>query len=907
MRWIGFSALVLGIVVSAAGHAGQLERLTTLNAGPVDAASDPTGYFNVPGRTFFVANSQPPDTNNPDGTALYTLSPGSARPVEFSAVGGYVAAATARLAYMLVYTNYEFGPAVTLYTLWRSDGTPAGTSAVSLGGQTVYLADDPGCAGGISAVVTKTATFLSDGCTFVRVDAEADRTDAVVDLQGNQITADGLAQAGQVVLAFDFSSSATLYAIASRGAVGVPLLEGLVYDEFAAGDRFTFFIQPETETAALWVTDGTAHGTRRVASIPQDAADLQAFGEEVFFLTQNRAGGELELWQSDGTRAGTHPAARLQGGASFSLLSPPLIQFTGRAFYLAAGPTAGDVQLWTTEGSPDSARPLATLSQGPSSCPVPACNALGLLGGIVLFPVSRDNSWSLWRTDGSDTGTRMVRELCTGALCQANTSFLSHEGLSYFEVADSSGRYQLWQSDGTPEGTYALTQFTLGQHLGYGDLGFSGGLVFFSGCDQRHGCELWASDGSPGSAALVANLNTIPVEPPGASPEHLGQLLSGTIFTACDRNQRRLWLIPTGASAPEKVADLAQEECGQGEATNPLAVASFGEVALLALPGGSLWRTDGSPAGTFRLDFSAEQPTFVTLERVGNEIWFVACFDSRTELWRTDASGSGTGRFATIRHEPGCYVDAMASGGERLYIALNQGLWTSDGTADGTLRLAPPPHDQRAFHKLVPFGNGLLASLDDSSCLSCGETWRSDGTLGGTFELESFAYAAASVAPEGVYLLGPSGIYRTHGNRGDSTKVIDLSTLSVPGTGDAFCAQLAWLDGSLYFSYLAPTKFSCVIDSSDGTRRGTQLLREVTVQSELVPFGRRLFFVGSPTFGSDYQVWESTGQPAGTDVVEELNPGSESGASPVLLGKTADGVFFTADDGVHGRQLFRVR
>jgi ELWxxDGT repeat protein len=301
----------------------------------------------------------------------------------------------------------------------------------------------------------------------------------------------------------------------------------------------------------------------------------------------------------------------------------------------------------------------------------------------------------------------------------------------------------------------------------------------------------------------------------------------------------------------------------------------------------------------------------------------VACRDVGVELWRTDGSPSGTSRIAVLDAQSGygC-VSEMASIGGRLYFLLNTGLdsadlWTSDGTEGGTGRLKAAPANGPSFHHLTPLGANLIFSLDDETiCFDCGDpgsTWRTDGTPEGTYKIEEFGFGGAAVVGEDIYLLAPFGLYRTNGERAMAVSVVDFLALPEPGGADpASCPGFVRLDGTFYFALSTQVQGgsgNCALERSDGTQAGTKLLNdELFTISDLFPFDHRVFFVAEPADGNDDQeIWQTTGTPAGTGVVRDLNPEGYAGAYPTILATTPDGVFFVADDGVTGQQFYRVR
>jgi ELWxxDGT repeat protein len=104
---------------------------------------------------------------------------------------------------------------------------------------------------------------------------------------------------------------------------------------------------------------------------------------------------------------------------------------------------------------------------------------------------------------------------------------------------------------------------------------------------------------------------------------------------------------------------------------------------------------------------------------------------------------------------------------------------------------------------------------------------------------------------------------------------------------------------------------------SDGTAAGTVLLKDFsvagmnTIPTNLTNVSGTLFFRGyTPSHGSE--LWKSDGTPAGTVLVKDIYPGTTTGqygtfpngSGPNNLASVGDKLFFTADDGIHGRELW---
>ncbi|HEX8537279.1 MAG TPA: ELWxxDGT repeat protein, partial [Cystobacter sp.] len=109
-------------------------------------------------------------------------------------------------------------------------------------------------------------------------------------------------------------------------------------------------------------------------------------------------------------------------------------------------------------------------------------------------------------------------------------SFEEFGGQLYFAVNQDDGRGALWKSDGTEAGTVVVKELTAteGNFISpVRDLTALSSLLFFQGADTAHGSELWVSDGTSGGTRLLKDL-TPGVE--GSSLSHLTALESRLVF-----------------------------------------------------------------------------------------------------------------------------------------------------------------------------------------------------------------------------------------------------------------------------------------------------------------------------------------------------------------------------------------
>lgn len=355
------------------------------------------------------------------------------------------------------------------------------------------------------------------------------------------------------------------------------------------------------------------------------------------------------------------------------------------------------------------------------------------------------------------------------------------------------------------------------------------------------------------------------------------------------------------------------------------------------------------------LQQTPESSTPGGLASVGNVTYFFAT-DAKTgnELWKTDGTAAGTmlvkdilpGPFSGV---PANRFGAPVIGSHMVFVASDgehgQELWTSDGTADGTVMLAdiaPGAASSNPGFGAVIGSTGYFTATTPASGT---EVWRTDGTPAGTRMVKDLNAGAASSSPR---LLGAmasllvfrafdglaTGLFTTDGTA-EGTKLVDhFGATAGAALGQEFLFSVAtgtnsWnlmkTDGTALGTPVIRTAFSgtpastfavlngvayFVADDgisgseiwrSDGTAGGTYLLADLAPGSAgltisgMAGMGGRLLFM---TSGADGQLWISDGTASGTRVVKNLpfaTPGTVSGAN----------YYFGWNDGTHGFELWK--
>ena len=175
----------------------------------------------------------------------------------------------------------------------------------------------------------------------------------------------------------------------------------------------------------LWVTNGTAAGTQELTGITAasttgiDPTDMAVFNNEVLFNGVD-TGGLSGLWVTNGTVGGTHELVAGAGGASDpSGLNPTnLTVFDGEVLFSGLD-ASGDMGLWVTNGTAAGTHELTGITGADPSGLAPS--DLIVYNGEVLFRgLDQLGRPQLWVTNGTATGTHMLTGIAGAATTQSD-------------------------------------------------------------------------------------------------------------------------------------------------------------------------------------------------------------------------------------------------------------------------------------------------------------------------------------------------------------------------------------------------------------------------------------------------------------------------------------------------------
>ena len=820
--------------------------------------------------------------------------------------------------------------------LYRSDGTPAGTSKILpiVGG-----------ADGFSPVFNGALYFRADlgdgtGTELWRTDGTAAGTTRVKDVNPGA-------------------------AASSPGGFRV------------VGGELWFSALHATHGFSLWKTDGTDAGTTLLydpdpANQSVNLQDLEVIGDTVYFSTYRGLDAPV-LWKSNLGFTSVQQIKSFRTDSSVDNLTP----IGDRLLFSATPPGppyTGNPELWVTDGTAANTRPLRGAT---TASPIRLPLDFEAVGDKVYFTAFNETTGrEVYRTDGTEAGTVLVRDLWPGTrVTDFGPSDLTvHQGLLYFNGNDGTGAglwrtdgteagttsltrapiedivssggtvffntrllgtwrtEGIWKSDGTPAGTVLVRPFARGLPLNVAP--FKGGVAFTAD-DGMHGYEPWFSNGTPEGTVLLADLDARGASsgPPGMTVS----LRDRTIFTAGDESSPTtggpypLWVTDGSAAGTTRIAQLPRAVSSRSATAVLNGIAYFAEDPQSG--SGRLWRSDGTAEGT-RLVAPTVRVESFSIAELNGALYFIGRLDGENSpgLFRTDGTPEGTVRVAGLPQSPGGYPYMLTAVGDTLYFLTASGfqaqarpqLWRSDGTgagtsqvlefsADDTLYMNPSALVNAGGKLFIVFGNAIGAA-------GRGGLWTSDGTAAGTVllkrlvtSIDPFGPNTTQFATRGTDLFiagapenqeGGTELWKSDGTVAGTVRVKDIN----PGGVSSSPQYLRAAGNNVYFSanVAGAGRELWVTDGTEaGTRQVTDLRLGAGGSDPTVwgAVGGRVYFTATDGV-TGRELWSTDGTAAGTSLVQDINPGAAgSNASvPRPFARPGGGLLLWADDGVRGSE-----
>ena len=336
-----------------------------------------------------------------------------------------------------------------------------------------------------------------------------------------------------------------------------------------------------------------------------------------------------------------------------------------RALFAGTKPRVPETRLFRTDGTAAGTVEFAVTALAMPRSPLKFGNRMLLLGS----PDENQFTTQVWITDGTDAGTTMLIDL--GTTSQANMLKADANRAWFCASPIQISGCDLYMTDGTVAGTRKLTT---NQSMGQSFMAPTGELYFFSGMSDGSQMGLWVSDGTTAGTRMLYTMASLGLS--GLGP--IAWANGRTLFVNADdtAHQRGVFSLNLDTGATTMITTNGDNSFAE----NAIEMGA----ARYFIMDYSLWRSDGTPAGTQRLtNYTLPYAATNPLVKIGNRLVFANGDDTTgMEIWVSDGTQVGTQKLieATPGMDNASFIlastadqvffmagDSVGSGGQQLW------------------------------------------------------------------------------------------------------------------------------------------------------------------------------------------------------------------------------------------------
>jgi len=553
-----------------------------------------------------------------------------------------------------------------------------------------------------------------------------------------------------------------------------------------------------------------------------------------------------------------------------SAISPGSITPFQGIMYFSAESSEHGRELWRSDGTDAGTYLLKDITTGNNSSSPSMFTVVGNTLYFVANEVHKEDyinyefehHYELWKTDGTTQGTVKVGYFPMQSpqtnLYEAypNLQLVASNEALYFTVNNAPGGYELWKTQGS--NTQKVLDVSGNPYTGVYLLRAAGNNVYFTASNSSANITLWRTDGTTIGTTLVKESST------SYGISSLTAIGDKLFFTFEDGQE--LW---KSNGTPEGTQLVKEINAGGLFDANGLVY-----FTVATNPTTQLWKSDGTTEGTVLVKDGLIEPAIQTA--IGTTIYFISSF----QLWKSDGTAAGTLMIKSFEQEPSVSIQAKAAN-NILYIRVYANhtyvlsLWKSDGTTEGTMLLREfSPYENDVFS---PF----LVTLQESAYFVARETlWQSSGTPNSTLPVypgglsenqDSYPSSLLSVNGQVYFIVsdGASGfeLWKTDGSEANTVLVKRNG-----GTGPIQKANLlTHSNTTVYFQIASYNTANQLVNTqlwkSEGTAASTLLVKTLTTGI----IGETRSWNGFLYFFTGKQLWKSNGTSQGTVLVKNIN------------------------------------
>ncbi|TVZ55076.1 putative secreted protein (Por secretion system target) [Lutibacter sp. Hel_I_33_5] len=303
----------------------------------------------------------------------------------------------------------------------------------------------------------------------------------------------------------------------------------LVQTKFISiGNKAYFNADYKGQGFRIWTTDGTEAGTKSLKPVWPDGkvpSTLQKINNKLIFSSGSTQGTYNigELWVSDGTDTGTKLLKDINKAGNINSSPQFLTKLNGKV-YFAADDNINGRELFVFDGTTTTL--VKDINPGfQSSKP----HDFYLFGDKIIFKAySLDKGLELWITDGTTAGTKILKDINPNGDGFLNDNrayvrigyFKEFNSELYFFANNGTNGMELWKTDGTEAGTTMLKDINSGANscsrpaldLRPKIVETNNELYFYaaiSGSDNNlSSFKMWKTDGTTDGTVLADDINS---------------------------------------------------------------------------------------------------------------------------------------------------------------------------------------------------------------------------------------------------------------------------------------------------------------------------------------------------------------------------------------------------------------
>ncbi|HIP28354.1 MAG TPA: hypothetical protein EYG82_04185 [Sulfurovum sp.] len=461
---------------------------------------------------------------------------------------------------------------------------------------------------------------------------------------------------------------------------------------------------------------------------------------------------------------------------------------------------------------------------------------------------------------------------------------------------------ELWTTDGTEDGTKIIKdindELVISSVAGYKIVEMNG-ILYFTAPHEAYGRELWRSDGTKEGTYVVLDIRKGDLD---SYPRGLMVLNNKLFFVAHDGTKNKLYKSDGTKDGTVVISD-SFEEVYMSPYMKQTKINGTNRLYFIGLDsekGYVLCKTDGTSESTVivkdlyeGIEGAYRDMSYFTY--LNGKMLFTALNTERTKkvLWTTDGTSGGTYVLLAQQKRSSIIV------GNTLYFNSSDGIWKTDATTSGTRLVHEYTHGSNNYMQFIDFNDSVYFFAKDTR-ESEYVLWKTDATGNSTikvFEEESYNYATMKLALDDAFYfttrgedLGNLELKKSDGtSRG--TQVIKTLT-----KGQSF-GNFKFVLGNIFFDIKENNQHALWTLDSSGNALMLKDKIDIALRFITNIDGKFYFLAG-------HQLWKTDGTVEGTVLVKGITSGTKS-SSPTSIVKMNEGYYFVAKDSLHGQEIWK--